>query len=78
MKLSVSNEQFLDAVVSAGAFVWRSDAINEAVDLLRRREALRQDIRIGLDQLDRVEGERLDMGEIRQEIRRRTNQTKPQ
>ena len=64
MKLSTSNEQSLDAV-SAGAFVWRSDAMNEAVDLLRRREALRQDIRIGLDQLDRVEGERLDMGEIR-------------
>jgi Arc/MetJ-type ribon-helix-helix transcriptional regulator len=71
MNLSISNEQFLDALVSAGAFVSRSEAINEAVDLLRRREELRAEIKIGLDQLDRGEGEPLDMDEIRREIRRR-------
>lgn len=71
MNLSASNEQFLDSAISAGTFVSRTDAINEAVELLRRREELRAEIKIGLDQLGRGEGAPLDMDEIRREIRRR-------
>ena len=69
--LSQPNEQFLDSAVAAGVFPTRSDAINEAVDMLRKREALRAEIKIGIDQLDRGEGVVRSMDEVIEEVNRR-------
>ena len=69
--LSQPNEQFIDSAVATGLFPTRSDAINEAVDLLRKREELRAEIKIGIDQLDRGESEPHNMDDIKEEIRRR-------
>lgn len=71
ISLSANNEQFLESVVATGIFPSRSEAVNEAIELLRRREELRAEIKIGIDQLDRGEGEPLDMVEIKEEFRRR-------
>jgi putative addiction module CopG family antidote len=46
--LSPENEQFIDSVVAQGAFPNRKEALDEAVQLLRRRERLRKDIEEGL------------------------------
>lgn len=53
--LSPENEGFLRDLVSAGTFPSETDALNAAVGLLKRRQALRAEIQLGIDQADRGE-----------------------
>ena len=46
--LSPENEQFIDLVVAQGTYSDRKQALDEAVQLLRRRERLRNEINEGL------------------------------
>lgn len=46
--LSPENEQFIDLIVAQGAYSDRKEALDEAIQLLRRRERLRQEINEGL------------------------------
>jgi Arc/MetJ-type ribon-helix-helix transcriptional regulator len=53
--ISSENAQFLQAQVAAGSFASPEEALNAAVNLLRRHEALRAKIQRGCEQLDRGE-----------------------
>lgn len=68
---SWQNEEFIDSVVARGGYRSRGEALDDAVELLRRREELRAELKIGLEQLDRGEGEPHDMQEVKDEVRRR-------
>ncbi|HUE70398.1 MAG TPA: type II toxin-antitoxin system ParD family antitoxin [Pirellulaceae bacterium] len=46
---------FVDAVIRSGHYQSEADAVAEALRLLRRREALAEDICVGAEQLDRGE-----------------------
>lgn len=50
-ELSPENEQFIQQLVSAGTFPDRKDALDEAVGLLKRRQALIAHIDEGTRQL---------------------------
>ncbi|WP_437225727.1 type II toxin-antitoxin system ParD family antitoxin [Planctomicrobium sp. SH661] len=56
IRLPTELEQFVDQEVASGRFRSRSEAVEEALMLLRRREVmsnrLRQDLQSGIDQLD--------------------------
>ena len=46
---------FVDAVIRSGHYQNEADVVAEGLRLLKRREALAQEIRIGIEQLDRGE-----------------------
>jgi len=50
-ELSPENEQFLDRVVACGIFPGRTQALDQAVDMLRKRQALLDHIDEGTRQL---------------------------
>jgi Arc/MetJ-type ribon-helix-helix transcriptional regulator len=52
-ELSPENEEYLRQVVAAGSFPDRSHALDEAVGLLRSRQALLAHIDEGVEQLQR-------------------------
>jgi Arc/MetJ-type ribon-helix-helix transcriptional regulator len=54
--LSPQNEQFIEQVVARGAFHDRTQALDQAVDLLRRRQELLDHIDEGTRQLRSGEG----------------------
>lgn len=54
--LSPQNEQFIQQVVACGAFHDRTQALDQAVELLRRRQELLDHIDEGSRQLRRGEG----------------------
>lgn len=61
--LNPDNEQFIDAAVHAGQYQGREDALNEAVDLLRRRDRLVNDVNAGIHQLKNGESTSLNSDE---------------
>jgi antitoxin ParD1/3/4 len=63
--LSPENEQFLDHAVLVGMYHDRDEALDQAVELLRRREQLIRDVNVGIDQLERGEGRPLDIDKIK-------------
>ena len=67
--LSPENEQFLDRAVSVGMYHDRIEALDRAVELLRRREQLIRDVNKGIEQLERGEGIPLDIEEIKAFVR---------
>ena len=74
--MSPENEQFLDRAVATGMYRDRTQAINAAVELLRRREQILQnreqlirDVNIGIEQLERGEGAPLDIEGIKAKVR---------
>ena len=69
--LSPENEQFLEHVISLGIYHNRGEALDKAVELLRRREQLIRDVDEGIEQLERGEGVRLDIEAVKEEVRRR-------
>jgi hypothetical protein len=76
--LSPENEQFLDRVVACGIFPGRTQAIDQAVDMLRKRQALLDHIDEGTRQLQSGqytdyddEGLRQFFEEVKAEGRRR-------
>jgi Arc/MetJ-type ribon-helix-helix transcriptional regulator len=56
IELSPSSEQFIDQVVARGDFHDRTQALDQAVELLRRRQELLDHIDEGTGQLLRGEG----------------------
>ena len=69
--LSPENEQFLQRAISVGMFHDRDEAIDRAVELLRRREQLIRDVNKGIEQLERGQGVPLDIEEIKTTVRRK-------
>ena len=69
--LSPENEQFLEHAVSVGAYHDRGEALDRAVELLRRRDELIRDVNEGIEQLERGEGVPLDIAEIKAAVRDR-------
>jgi Arc/MetJ-type ribon-helix-helix transcriptional regulator len=54
-ELSAQSEQYLRQAVQSGVYPDRTTAIDEAVELLKRRDQLRNDVRAGIEQADRRE-----------------------
>jgi Arc/MetJ-type ribon-helix-helix transcriptional regulator len=53
--LSAESERFLRQAFERGVYPDRATAIDEAVELLKRRDRLRSDVRAGIEQADRGE-----------------------
>jgi Arc/MetJ-type ribon-helix-helix transcriptional regulator len=64
--LSSDNDQYLQNAVEEGIYPSIGQALNEAVELLRRRDRLRSDLKVAQDQADR--GEFLDGEEVFEEL----------
>ena len=73
--LSPENEQFIDNIVASGLYHDRDDALNRAVELLKKREQLIRDVNLGIEQLERGEGKVWDMDEIDAKIQARLETT---
>jgi antitoxin ParD1/3/4 len=56
----------VQAFVESGAYASESEVLDQALDLLERRDQLRALVKVGLDELDR--GERLDGEEVFREL----------
>ncbi len=67
--LSPENERFLEHAVSVGMYHDRGEALDRAVELLRRREQLIHDVNHGIEQLQRGEGVVLDIEQIKTAVR---------
>ena len=68
--LSPENEQFLARAVSAGVYHDRDEALDDAVNLLRRREKLIEDVNHGIEQIDHGETVPFDLSEMKAALRR--------
>ena len=51
-EISNDNSQYLDDAVQKGTYSDRSEALNQAVDLLKKRDELRAEVQAGIDQAD--------------------------
>jgi Arc/MetJ-type ribon-helix-helix transcriptional regulator len=71
MQLSPENEQYVQSAVSMGLYHDRGEALDTAVELLKRREALIRDVNRGIEQLERGEGIPFDIEAIKAELDRR-------
>jgi Arc/MetJ-type ribon-helix-helix transcriptional regulator len=69
--LSPENEQFIEQAVAVGMYHDRDEALDRAVELLRRREQLIRDVNKGIEQLERGEGLPLDIEQIKSAVRGR-------
>ncbi len=63
--ISPENERYLEDAVARGVFPSRGDALNSAVELLKRQEQLVRDVNAGIAEIDRGEVLPLDMEEIK-------------
>ena len=54
--LSPKNEQFIQTAIRRGDYRDRGQVLDEAMELLRKRDDLRRDIQQGIGELDRGEG----------------------
>jgi Arc/MetJ-type ribon-helix-helix transcriptional regulator len=72
MSISAENERYLQQLVERGVYRDRAEAIDEAVELLKRRDQLRSDVRAGIEQADR--GELLDADEVFRRLEARARQ----
>ena len=55
VEMSAENERYLQQAVDRGVFPDRAAAIDEAVELLERRDQLRSDVQTGIEQAERGE-----------------------
>jgi antitoxin ParD1/3/4 len=62
-------EQIVQSLVATGDYRNEKEILTEALELLRRRDELRAEIQIGIDELDR--GERIPAREVFDELRQR-------
>ena len=74
--ISPESEQFIQDVVAVGAYESRGEALDQAVQLLRRREQLLKDVNSGIEQLERGEGETLDIDAIKAQVAVRLEQAR--
>jgi Arc/MetJ-type ribon-helix-helix transcriptional regulator len=73
--LSPENEQFLEHAVSVGMYHDRDEALDRAVELLRRRERLIRDVNQGIEQLERGEGVSFDIEKLEAAVQMRLERT---
>jgi Arc/MetJ-type ribon-helix-helix transcriptional regulator len=66
--LSPENDNYIDLAVATGLFQNRDQAINTAVELLKRREGLIREVNSGIEQLEKGLGEPFDIETIMAEI----------
>jgi Arc/MetJ-type ribon-helix-helix transcriptional regulator len=71
-EISAENERYLQQVVDRGIYRDRAEAIDEAVELLKRRDQLRSDVHSGIEQADR--GELLDAEDVFRRLEERAHQ----
>lgn len=68
-------EEFVAQAVASGEYGSAAEVVEHGLRALKerkhRRDALREEIRIGLEQLDRGEGQPLDIDAIKTEIHQR-------
>jgi Arc/MetJ-type ribon-helix-helix transcriptional regulator len=62
--ITPENEHFLEQAVAVGMFEDRGQAINAAIDLLKRRAELIRDVNAGIEQLEQGFGKPLDVEAI--------------
>ena len=74
--MSPQSEQFIQHVVSVGTYDNRGEALDKAVELLKRREQLIIDVNVGIDQLERGQSEPLDIDAIKAKVAARLAETK--
>lgn len=75
-------QQFVDHQVNSGKYSSSVEVVHEALKVFREHERVRQsqvdelrsEIQIALDELDRGEGERLDIEAIKRELRTKLQQ----
>jgi Arc/MetJ-type ribon-helix-helix transcriptional regulator len=67
-QLSPENENYLQYAVTTGLFHDRGEALDKAVELLKKREQLIGDVNRGIDQLERGDGVPFDLEAIKSEI----------
>jgi predicted transcriptional regulator len=72
IEISAQNEQYLQQVVAQGIYRDRAEAMDEALELLKRRDRLRGDVRAGIEQANR--GELLDAESVFQRLLERAFQ----
>ena len=63
-EITPENESFLHQAVSTGMFHDRGEAINTAIDLLKRRSQLIGEVNAGMEQLEQGMGKPLDVAGI--------------
>ncbi len=66
--LSPENESYIDQAVANGLFQDRHQALNAAIELLKRRERLIRDVNSGIEQLEKGQGEPFDIDAIMADI----------
>jgi Arc/MetJ-type ribon-helix-helix transcriptional regulator len=69
--LSPSNEQYIEDAVARGVFHSRTQALDTAVELLKRREETIRQVNQGIEELERGEGRPLNLEDVKADIRRR-------
>jgi antitoxin ParD1/3/4 len=74
--LSPENEQFIQTAIASGLYHNRGEALDQAVELLKKREQLIRDVNLGIEQLERGEGVPFDVEEIKASIRARLDSDK--
>jgi len=72
--ISPENEQFIQHVIETGVFHNRGQVINEAFDLLKKREQLRRDVDLGIEQIQRGDYAPLDMEAVKAKLARRLDE----
>ena len=70
-QLSPENEQYLQNAVSMGLYHDRGEALDKAVELLKRRESLIHEVNRGIEKLERGEGVPFDIEEIKADFHNR-------
>ena len=71
-EISAENERYLQLLIERGIYRDRAEAIDEAVELLKRRDQLRSDVHSGIEQADR--GKLLDAEDVFQRLEERAHQ----
>lgn len=70
--ISSDNAQYLDDAIKRGTYTDESEALNEAVKLLRKRDQLRVDVGAGINQAN--QGELLPADEVFERLEERARQ----
>lgn len=71
-QLTPQQQSVLDILQATGRYADEQQVLDEALELLRQRDDLREKLQVGLDQLDR--GERHAMQDVMAEIRQSRNE----
>ncbi|MEX2317492.1 MAG: type II toxin-antitoxin system ParD family antitoxin [Pirellulales bacterium] len=69
INISPDLEQIVHGIYASGRYATEADVISDSLHLLQQREQLRNDLRRGVEELDK--GERIDADEVFGELRKR-------